>query len=270
MREWGDPAGRPVLFLHGLGPVNSSAFLGLSVRPLVDAGFRVIGVDLPGFGASPPRDGDAYDLTRLGGLVWAVADACDVERPVVIGHRWGASIACHAAAARPESLAALVLADAGHRDPNEPLDASLEEIVRGAEGARLHAADRAAVTDQFEVPVTDPLVDVVLAVLVDDGSGGLVSAATAKDLATARYHAMRAQPSRTWPSIAAAGIPTLALLATVPDEARVANEADSVAFVAAVAQADVILVENASHQMIADLRADFGALVVDWLAGSVA
>ncbi len=265
VREWGDPGGQPLLFLHGLGPVNSSAFLSLAVAPLVDAGFRGVGVDFPGFGGSPAVVGDAYDVSRLGVLVWAVVQACRLERPVVVGHSWGAVIACHVAAARPDQVSALVLADAGHRNPDEPLDTPLEEIVRGAEGVRLRAADRAEVAASFEVPPEEALVDVVLAALVDDGSGGLISSATGEVLATARSHAMRARPSHTWPVIASAMLPTLALLATVPDEARAANEVDGGRFAAAVPQAEVVLVEGASHQMITDLRVGFGTLVADWL-----
>ena len=81
---------------------------------------------------------------------------------------------------------------------------------------------------------------------------------------------MRTRPSRTWPSIATSGIPTLLLLATVPADARADNERDSSVFVAEVPQAEVVFVDGASHSMLNDLRADFGALIVDWLARSLA
>ena len=165
-----------MLFLHGLGPTQSSAFLSLAAAPLVGAGFRVVGIDEPGFGASPvPAEpaGDAY---------------------------------------------------------------------------------RAAVAGGLGVPTDDPLVDVVTAALVDDGSGGLISRATGEVLGAAQYHAVRARPSETWPTIAAAGIPTLLLLATVPDDARASTEHDRRRFAAAVPQAEVVAVDGASHQMIIDLR----------------
>jgi pimeloyl-ACP methyl ester carboxylesterase len=88
--------------------------------------------------------------------------------------------------------------------------------------------------------------------------------------AAAMYHALRARPSETWAAIAAAGIPTLLLLATVPDETRDRNVEARVAFAAAVPQADVVLVDGASHSMITDLRERFGSLVADWLARSLA
>ncbi len=242
----------------------------LAAAPLVEAGFRLVGIDQPGFGASPTSATQAYEVPRLADLVWDVADACYLQRPVILGHSWGATIACHAAAARPDQVSALVLADAGHRDPDDSLDTPLAEIIRGGEGVRLRAADRAEVAAALDVSPDDPFVDVVLAALVDDGSGGLVSRATGVVLGTARYHAMRARPSRTWPSIATSGMPTLLLLATVPAEARADNERDCPVFVAEVPQAEVVLVDGASHSMLNDLRADFGALIVDWLARSLA
>ena len=79
------------------------------------------------------------------------------------------------------------------------------------------------------------------------------------------YHLMRSYQSEQWAPIAAAGIPTLLLLATVPDEARNANEAAAPAFQAAIPHADVRFIEGASHSLITDLRDRFGSMVADWL-----
>lgn len=246
----------------------------LAAAPLVEAGFRLVGIDQPGFGASPTSAAQAYEVPRLADLVWDVADACYLQRPVILGHSWGATIGCQAVAARPGEVAALVLADSGHRDwadfAPDLLATPLEEIVRGGEGVRLRAVDRAAVADNFEVATDDPFVDVALAALVDDAAGGLISRSTGEVLGAAQYHAVRNRPSETWPAIAAAGIPTLLLLATVPDTVRASNEQDSLRFAAAVPRAEVVLVEGASHQMITDLREDFGTLVADWLERTLA
>ena len=43
LRRWGTEGGRPLLFLHALGPASSAAFLGLAAQPLVDAGFERFG-----------------------------------------------------------------------------------------------------------------------------------------------------------------------------------------------------------------------------------
>ena len=51
VRRWGT-AGRPLLFLHSLGPASSAAFFGLGAEPLVEAGYSIAAPDLPGFGGS--------------------------------------------------------------------------------------------------------------------------------------------------------------------------------------------------------------------------
>jgi pimeloyl-ACP methyl ester carboxylesterase len=248
--------------------------LGLTPAPLVEAGFRLVGIDQPGFGASPVSAGVTYDVSELGDLVWDVADACELGSSVIMGHSWGAAIACHAAAARPDQITALVLADAGHRDWRDTagvlLEVPLADMISEAESVRLRVADRAAVASAFEVPKDDAMVDAVMAALEPDGSGGLISRATGEVLGTARSHAVRTRPSQTWPTINAAAIPTQLLLATVPDDARADNERDGQRFARAVGHADVVPVGGASHQMITDLRDQFGTLVSEWLGRALA
>lgn len=116
MREWGDEAGRPLIFLHSLGPSSSAAFLGLASEPLVRAGFHLVAMDLPGFGASPEVRADEYDVGNLAELAWAAADAYGVDRTVIMGHSWGGAIGCLATALHPDRVEALVLVDSGHLD----------------------------------------------------------------------------------------------------------------------------------------------------------
>ncbi|GAA5125867.1 alpha/beta fold hydrolase [Haloechinothrix salitolerans] len=85
MRTGGDPAGPPLLLLHGLG-ATGRVWDGLLDR--LD-GWRWFVPDLPGHGASTP-------LARysIGGLAAAVAVALDRDRPVVaVGHSLGGAVA---------------------------------------------------------------------------------------------------------------------------------------------------------------------------------
>ena len=103
VREWGDPGGRPLVFAHSLGPASSAAFLGLAAGPLVRAGFHILAMDLPGFGATPPVPADDYDIGHLAELTWGVADAYGIERTVLMGHSWGGAICCYATMQQPGS-----------------------------------------------------------------------------------------------------------------------------------------------------------------------
>jgi pimeloyl-ACP methyl ester carboxylesterase len=94
LAEWG--SGAPVVLLHGL--TGSRAYL----RPFAErlaAGRRVIAIDLPGHGGTGvPAEPSIEASARL------LADACaqlGAERPVVVGHSFGAPIAIAWAAQRP-------------------------------------------------------------------------------------------------------------------------------------------------------------------------
>jgi pimeloyl-ACP methyl ester carboxylesterase len=270
VRRWGPEDGPPLLFLHSLGPAASGALLGPGSRPLVHAGWSIAAPDAPGFGQSPPVDPDAYAVPRLAERAWQVADGLGWRELVLSGHSWGGSVAVHAAAARPERVRALVLVDSGHLDyadePEADLGRSLESISEEAEGARLRAPDRAGVANELELDVDDPVVTAFLEGMTDDGAGGLISRTLGTSRGAALYHLMRARQSEQWATVAAAGIPTLLLLATQPDKLRSMNATAAERFRAAVPQADVRFIEGATHSLITDLRNRFGALVAEWLA----
>jgi pimeloyl-ACP methyl ester carboxylesterase len=76
--------GPAVLMVHGWG--ERAAALGAFVEPLVAAGHRVVGVDLPAHGGSPGRRTDAF--------AWAqtITDAATaVDARVVVAHSMGAA-----------------------------------------------------------------------------------------------------------------------------------------------------------------------------------
>ena len=271
VRRWGT-AGRPLLFLHSLGPASSAAFFGLGAEPLVEAGYSIAAPDLPGFGGSAPLgDSDAYDVEPMAAMTWALADRLGWDRLVLVGHSWGGAIACHAAAREPARIEALVLVDSGHLDyataPGADLDASLADLVEQSEHQRLRLPDRAAVAALIDVDVDDVLVDAFLEGMVEDEDGGLVSATPGIARGPALYYLTRAKQSRTWPVIASNGIPTLLLLATEPEQARVLNEQGAERFRAAIPDADVRFVPGATHSLITDERERFGETVADWLVG---
>jgi pimeloyl-ACP methyl ester carboxylesterase len=273
VRRWGDHDGRPLLFLHSLGPASSAAFLGLGVEPLVEAGYAVAAPDLPGYGGSAPVEPEEYAVPALAERVASLAVDLGWDRFVLVGHSWGGAIACHLAAAHPDHVEALVLVDSGHLDyadvPGADLDASLEDLVARGEERRLRLPDRAAVVDLLDVPEDDVLVDAFLEGMQPDDDGGLVSRTPGSAAGPALYHLARSRQSETWRALAEHGVPTLLLLATSPAEARAVNEAGAARFGAAVPQAEIRWVPDATHSLVTDERERFGATVADWLAAQV-
>ena len=270
VRRWGPSDGRPLLFLHSLGPAASAALLDVGVGPLADAGWSIAAPDMPGFGQSPPVDADSYAVPRLAELAWGIADRLEWPEVVMAGHSWGGAVAIHVAAARPDRVRALVLVDSGHIDyadtPGVELDKTIEQWVEEAEGMRIRTHDRASVASDLELPIDDPVVDAFMEGLIDDGGGGLITRTLGTSRGPAMYHLARVRSTDQWPAIAAAAIPTLLLLAAEPPETRAANEAAAARFQAAIPHADVRFVEGATHSLITDQRALFGATVAGWLA----
>ena len=271
VRRWGATDGRPLLFLHSLGPASSGAFLGLGVQPLVDAGYAVAAPDLPGYGDSPPVAAEEYAVPALAERVAGLTDDLGWTRFVLVGHSWGGAIACHLAAAHPDRVRALVLVDSGHLDyadtPGADLTSSLADLVQRGEERRLRLADRAAVVDLLGVPDDDVLVDAFLEGLCPDGEGGLVSRTPGSAAGPAMYHLARSRQSDTWPAIARHDLPTLLLLATSPPAARAVNEEGAARFAAALPQAEIRWVPGATHSLVTDERERFGATVAEWLSG---
>jgi pimeloyl-ACP methyl ester carboxylesterase len=106
-------AGQPVLLLHGLA---SNARIWELVAPeLAAAGMVPLAPDLRGHGLSDKPGGDyGFDTFRRDLL--AFIDAAYLERPVLVGHSWGALLAIDYAAQfprGPRAPRAIVLVDGG-------------------------------------------------------------------------------------------------------------------------------------------------------------
>jgi pimeloyl-ACP methyl ester carboxylesterase len=92
-----------------------------------------------------------------------------------------------------------------------------------------------------------------------------VSRVTPDAQGAAMYHLGRARQTETWPALQEEQIPTLLLLATEPPAAFEQNQRAAHAFKAVIHQADVQLLEGATHSLVSDLRIAFGQLVLEFL-----
>ncbi len=111
-------SGAPLVLLHGLGSYRGAWE---AVVPALAAGFDVVAVDLPGFGASPLLPAGVEPTPAA--LAAAVADLLDelgIDRPHLAGNSLGGWVALELARLRPVATVAL-LSPAGLWPAGTPL-----------------------------------------------------------------------------------------------------------------------------------------------------
>jgi len=194
VRSWGDPAGRALVFWHPLGDVTSSAYLTELAPVLTARGLRLVAPDGPGFGGSPALPPEWYALTRLAALVWGLAAALGLDRPVLMGHSWGGIVMLAAAAERPLDVSALVLLDSGQHDyadrPGTRPEWSLEDRAAAIAAAQPVYADRTDLLRQVQADLRRPLTASytagILPALRETASGALEPVVSARTRAAAQ------------------------------------------------------------------------------------
>lgn len=98
-------AGSPVVVLHGWGGRIES------MAPVIDclrASFRVIALDLPGFGQSPVPEG-TWGTADYAGFLRNALMGLEIEHAHFVGHSFGAKTSLYLAATQPEVVDKLLL-----------------------------------------------------------------------------------------------------------------------------------------------------------------
>ncbi|MPZ70533.1 MAG: alpha/beta fold hydrolase [Actinobacteria bacterium] len=99
----GDPSAEPLVLMHGLGATKSSW---LTVVPELARRYRVVAVDLPGFGASSkPRA--RYDAEFLASSMIEFLDVLGYESAMFAGNSMGGRVAMEIAMLEPERAKAI-------------------------------------------------------------------------------------------------------------------------------------------------------------------
>jgi pimeloyl-ACP methyl ester carboxylesterase len=83
-------------------------------------GYRIVVPDLPGFGSTPPP-ARAWGVDEYASWVLALLDRLGIERTHVVGHSNGGRVAIALAAAHPDRVGGLVLADSAGIPPRRGL-----------------------------------------------------------------------------------------------------------------------------------------------------
>jgi pimeloyl-ACP methyl ester carboxylesterase len=113
--------GRPLVLLHGNGSMIQD-FESSGLIDLAAENYRVIVFDRPGFGHSLRPRNVVWTPEAQADLFKKAFDRLGVQRAIVLGHSWGASIAIALAIRHPSFVEALVLAS-GYYFPTVRADA---------------------------------------------------------------------------------------------------------------------------------------------------
>lgn len=111
----GEPAGVPVLLIHGFASSKTVNWIGPGwLKTLGDAGYRVIAIDNRGHGDSDkPHDTEAYTPEKMAGDAVALLDHLGIPDAHVMGYSMGARISAFMALAAPQAVRSLVFGGLG-------------------------------------------------------------------------------------------------------------------------------------------------------------
>lgn len=116
-RDWGG-SGQQIVLLHGLA---STCHIWDLVAPLLAQDHRVVAMDQRGHGASAkPERG--YDFATVSRDLKGLLEGLGMERPLIIGHSWGADVALEFAVANPAVPKGLCFVDGGMIQPSARYD----------------------------------------------------------------------------------------------------------------------------------------------------
>jgi pimeloyl-ACP methyl ester carboxylesterase len=274
---------RPVVSFHALMPAASGRIgAELSQELARRCGVSVYGVDAPGFGQSPappsPADYAMDALARR--LAGAVADLAAgparAERaqrgPVLMGHSWGAALACRVAIGLDPRPVGLVLVDGGHfdhadlpeADPSETVDDVHHQMV--AAGWAVAEATLAACVERVAGPGVDgrPALPAAVRAGLTETATGLRSRVDLADAAAAMHGLMNSRTSDTYPDLVAAGIPVLLLVATRPEQRASQNRERVATLRRRLTDLEVVEVDS-GHDIPIDAPAPAAEAMARWL-----
>jgi pimeloyl-ACP methyl ester carboxylesterase len=98
---------RTMVFIHGLG--SYLKFWRYQLDVFAAQGYRVIAVDLPGYGKSDKPASFPYTMEAMADAVREVVHTLGIQKPVLVGHSMGGQTALSYAIRYPEEPGALVL-----------------------------------------------------------------------------------------------------------------------------------------------------------------
>jgi pimeloyl-ACP methyl ester carboxylesterase len=101
-----NPDAKVIVLVHGF---LSSTISFRQLLPGLTKEYKVIALDLPGFGQSEKSKSFIYKLSNLGQLIIDFLDKLNIQNAILIGHSMGGQICMHAAKKAPDRIDKLIL-----------------------------------------------------------------------------------------------------------------------------------------------------------------
>ncbi len=151
-RDQGDPHSPVLLLIHGLG--CSLRYWACVFDAREFANYRILALDLPGFGMSDKPDSYDYKLSSQADLVLAFVDALQVQQFLLVGHSMGGAIAILLALKYPDRVKHLVVIEPNLRAHDAQLS---REMVKYRESEFIrHQEFPSVAIDTAETLAVDP------------------------------------------------------------------------------------------------------------------
>lgn len=127
-----NPKGAPtIVFVHGLG--SYLKFWRYQLDHFAEQGYRVIALDMIGYGKSSKPASFPYTMQAMADVVKAVIERLEAKAPVVAGHSMGGQTALSLAIRYPDAVSGLILAaPAGFEAFTEREEQWYREAVRAS------------------------------------------------------------------------------------------------------------------------------------------
>jgi pimeloyl-ACP methyl ester carboxylesterase len=113
-QEAGDESAPVLILIHGF--ISSNLLWSHTLRPLANAGFRVIAPDLPGYGYSDKPRYARYTIDEQANAVKRLMDRLGIGTATIVGASYGGAIAATLALDYPERVEKLILVGAVSND----------------------------------------------------------------------------------------------------------------------------------------------------------
>ncbi|KAA0549552.1 alpha/beta hydrolase [Bacillus sp. BGMRC 2118] len=110
--EWGNEKNPVIFCLHGLGSTSLSF---IEIGELLKDEFRIISVDAPGHGKTPPFEStEEYEMPAMAKWINSIINILKINKIYFLSHSWGSCVSLYYIHSFPERVDGAILIDGGY------------------------------------------------------------------------------------------------------------------------------------------------------------